>query len=533
MAAKLLEIPAEILACIADELDIEHYGNLRLANRQIHDYTFPYFAKKFFGRRKFFRGYLSLSTLLAISESRLSPYLETLILGTELLEFGAPGDAPNVSKEAYYKAYADQTSMLASGWDRDTLIDALRNLPNLKGVGVEAFDDREIWDFEENLPNSVIDGGYGLKTLLRSLGYEAGRPPNQASPVTQWVTAVQTLLGAVAKAGAKPKSFSVTGKSVNKSYIPAEALGVDDDAFNIPAFMEQILLPVVEGLEELDLEIYNRMLYPSPEDSTTCRTCHLRRFLGLPKELKKLRIARLTGGMTALENPEVRGGFWTWLGWSPKGKGKAVADENSESEESNDDNVQWQWDTIPASSTNPLVSPQPISLAHLRELHLAGEDILSTNLTRLLNKVAPTLVKLDLHELNLRDRVAEIEAVPNDDDEPVDETRTEVDLWIALCEKLAAMPIDELREVNISGFGALGCWHLSKFGEGVAAAPDSVYFKMLKIVGEDAYESKAEFSYKGPNVRQALRHLVDDLRAAVRDGRHVFVSEPSKRRNSF
>lgn len=534
MAAKLLEIPAEILACIADELDIEHYGNLRLANRQVHDYTFPYFAKKFFGRRKFFRGYLSLSTLLAISESRMSPYLETLILGTELLEFGAPGDAPNVSKEAYYKAYADQTSMLASGWDRDTLIDALRNLPNLKGVGVESFDDREIWDFEENLPNSVIDGGYGLKTLLRSLGYEAGRPPNQASPVTQWVTAVQTLLGAVAKANAKPKSFSVTGKSVNKSYIPAEALGVDDDAFNIPAFMEQILLPVVEGLEELDLEIYNRMLYPSPEDSTTCRTCHLRRFIGLPKELKKLRIARLTGGMTALENPEVRGGFWTWLGWSPKGKGKAVADEDGESEEGSDDNVQWQWDTIPASSTNPLVSPQPISLPHLRELRLASEDILSSNLTRLLNKVAPTLVRLDLHELNLRDRVAEIEAVPNnDDDEPVDEVRTEVDLWIALCGKLAAMPMDELREVNFSGFGGLGSWHLNKFGEGVAAAPDSVYFKVLRIVGEDSYESQAEFSYKGPDVRQALGHLADDLRAAVRDGRHVFVSEPSKRRNSF
>lgn len=540
MTAKLLEIPAEILACIADELDIEHYGNLRLANRQIHNYTFPYFAKKFFGRRKFFRGYLSLSTLLAISESRVSPYLETLILGTELLEFGAPGDAPNVSKEAYYKAYADQTSMLASGWDRDTLIDALRNLPNLKGVGVESFDDRELWDFDDNVPvpNSVIDGGYGLKTLLRSLGYEAGRPPNQASPVTQWVTAVQTLLGAVARAGARPKSFSITGKSVNKCYIPGESLGVDDDAFNIPSFLEQSLLPVLEGLEELDLEVYNRSLYPSPEDSTTCRTCHLRRFVGLPRELKKLRIARLTGAMTAIENSEERGGFWTWLGWSPKGKGKAVAAaasdaENQDGGSENDDNQQWQWDTIPASSTNPLVSPQPISLSHLRELHLAGEDILSENLTRLLNKVAPTLARLDLHDLNLRDRVAELDAVANDNQDPVDETRAEVDMWVGLCDRLAAMPMDELREVNISGFGGLGSWHLNKFGEGVAAAPESVYFRVLRITGEDSYDSQAEFSYRGPNVREALGHLADDLRAAVRDGRHVFVSEPSKRRNSF
>lgn len=541
MTAKLLEIPAEILACIADELDIEDYGNLRLANRQIHDYTFPYFAKKFFGRRKFFRGYLSLSTLLAISESRVSPYLETLILGSELLEFGAPGDAPNVSKEAYYKAYADQTSMLASGWDRDTLIDALRNLPNLKGVGVESFDDRELWDFDDTVPvpNSVIDGGYGLKTLLRSLGYEAGRPPNQASPVTQWVTAVQTLLGAVARAGARPKSFSITGKSVNKCYISGDSLGVDDDAFNIPSFLERSLVPVLEGLEELDLEVYNRALYPSPEDSTTCRTCHLRRFVGLPRELKKLRIARLTGAMTAIENPEERGGFWTWLGWSPKGKGKAVAaaasDAAAENEDGseNNDNQQWQWDTIPASSTNPLVSPQPIPLSHLRELHLAGEDILSENLARLLKKVAPTLTRLDLHDLNLCDRVAELNAVANGNQDPVDETRAEVDLWVELCDKLAAMPVDELREVNISGFGGLGRWHLNKFGEGVAAVPESVYFRVLKITGEDSYDSQAEFSYKGPNVREALGHLADDLRAAVRDGRHVFVSEPSRRRNSF
>lgn len=532
MTAKLHEVPAEILACIADELDIEDYGNLRLASKQIHDYTFPYFAKKFFSRRKFFRSYLSLSTLLSISESRLNPYLETLVLGTELLEFGAPSDAPNVSNEAYAQAYADQTSIIGSGWDRDTLIDAMRNLPNLKGVAVESFDDREVWDFDTNSPNSVIDGGYGLKTLLRNLGYEAGRPPHQSSPVSQWVMAVQTLLGAVAKAGAKPKSLSITGKILNRSYINSDDLGIDDDAFNIPTFMQQTLVPVIEGLEELDFDVYNRLLYPSPEDPSTCRTCHLRRFLGLPKNLRKLRIARLTGGMTALENPEERGGFWTWLGWSPKGKEKAVSEDSE-----GDNGETYQWNVTPENTSNPLISPPPIALPNLRELHLANQDILSTNLTRLLRKVAPTLVKLDLHELILRDRVAEVEAAaaavePGEDDEPVDDVRTEVDLWIALCSNLAAMPCDELREVNISGFGGLGDWHLSKFG-GSLTAPDSVFFRVLKIVGENCYDGRAEFSYKGPNAREALGRLAADLRAAVRDGRHVFVAEPGKRRNSF
>lgn len=539
MTSKLLEIPAEILACIADELEIEHYGNLRLANRQVHDYTFPYFAKKFFGRRKFFRGHLSLSTLLSISESRLSPYLETLILGIELLECSPPGEAPNIFKEAFYQAYADQTSILATGWDRDTLIDSMRNLPNLKGVGVESFDDGEDWDFDEGRLNSIIEGGYGLKTLLRSLGYDAGRPPHQASPVTQWVTAVQTLLVAVAKSGAKPRSFSVVGKAVNHSYSPI-SFGADGDAFNIPSFLEQLLVPTIENLEELDLEVYNRMLYPSYDDPATCRTCYLRRFLGMPKKLEKLRIARLTGTLSALENSEEKGGFWTWLGWSHKGKGKATAGDDDEGEDSNDDTQQLQWEMTPTNAANTLTSPPPISLPHLRELHLAKEDILFANLTRLLSKVAPTLEKLDLHELNLRDRVAEIENIQNinddnDDNEPADEVRTEVELWIALVSKLAAMPCDELREVNISGFGGLGTWHLDKFGlgGGVAAQPDSVYFRELKIVEVDSYTTQAKFSYRGPDVKGALGRLENDLRAAIRDGRHVFEWEPPKRRNSF
>lgn len=540
MTSKLLEVPAEILACIADELEIEHYGNLRLANRQMHDYTFPYFAKKFFSRRKFFRDYLSLSTLLSISESRLSPYLENVILGIELLEFnGPPGEAPNVFKEAYYKAYADQTSILATGWDRDTLVDSLRNLPNLKGVGVESFDDGEDWDFDEGRLNSTIEGGYGLKTLLRNLGYEAGRPPHQASPVTQWVTAVQTLLIAVAKSGAKPRSLSVVGKSVNNSYSPS-SFGVDGDAFNIPSFLEQALAPVIEEFVELDLAVYDRMLYPSFDDPATCRTCHLRRFLGMPKRLEKLRVAQLTGSMAALENSEEKGGFWTWLGWSPKGKGKAVMGDDEEGEDANDDNQQWQWEMTPTNPANPLTSPPPISLPHLRELHLAREDILFANLTRLLNKVAPTLEKLDLHDVNMRDRIAEIDNIQNindddNDNEPADPVRTEVELWITLVSKLAAMPCDELREVNISGFGGLGTWHMEKFGTGggVVAQPDSVYFRELNMVEVDSYTTQAKFSYKGRDVKGALGRLENDLRAAIRDGRHVFVWEPPKRRNSF
>ncbi|KAL1853152.1 hypothetical protein Daus18300_011891 [Diaporthe australafricana] len=541
MASKLLEVPAEILACIADGLEIEHYSNLRLASRQMDEYTFPHFAKKFFSRRKFFRNHLSLSALLAISESRLGPYLETLVLGTELLEVNVPSEAPRVSRERYAKAFADQTSMVGSGWDRDTLAGALRSLPGLKGVSVESFDDREVWDFDSNVPISVIDGGYGLKTLLRDLGYEDGRPPSQASTILQWVAAVQILLGTVAMVGARPKALTITGKMNNGGYMSSDGLGVDDDAFNIPSFMEETMLPVIEGLEELDLEVHNRVIYPVPDDPACCRTCHLRRFLGLPKNLQKLRIARLTGDMQPLTNTEEKDGFWAWMASSAKGKGKAISsgstDEAEDDDEDSDASQTHQWNMTPISATNPLTSPPPISLPHLRELHLAEQDILPRNLTKLLKKVAPTLVKLDLHDILLRDRRAGADEDPapednnDDDDGGTVLERVECGRWIALCEQLAAMPIDELREVNISGFGGLGSWHCSHFGDGTA--PGAVYFRALKIVGEDCYDAKAEFSYKGPDVRGALGLLVADLRAALRDGRHVFVSEPGKRRSSF
>ncbi|KAG8164508.1 hypothetical protein KVR01_006426 [Diaporthe batatas] len=526
MTSKLLEVPAEILACIADDLDIEDYGNLRLANRQVHDYTFPYFAKKFFDRRKFYRGHLSLRTLLSISESRLGPFLETVILSTELLESSPPTDAPNVSMEACYRAYAEQSSMLACGWDRDTLIDAFRNLPNLKSVGVESFDDSEIWDPEDG-HQSIIDGGYGLKTVLRSLGYEDGRPPRQPSSESQCVTAVQTLLGAVAKSGARPKGFSVTG-SANGSYMGGHTWGVDDDAFVIPTFLEQTLVPVIEELEELILEVNNRILYPNPSDPATCRTCHLRRFLGLPKKLKRLRIAHLTGHMTSFDSPEERGQFWQWLGWSPKGKGNALPNDD-ESESDDEENRQPQWERTPTNAANTLLSPPPISLPHLQELYLDSQDILPANLTRLLNKVSPTLVRLNLCDLNLRYRAVRMD----DSEDEVDRVVAEVNRWIELVGRIAAMPIDELREVTFVGFGGLGAWHLNKFADEIDATPDSVHFKVLKIVGDNSYNGQAEFSYAGSDVRGALRQLEADLRAALRDGRHVFVSEPPKRRNSF
>ncbi|ROW00533.1 hypothetical protein VSDG_03213 [Cytospora chrysosperma] len=513
MASKLLSIPAELLASIAGDLDITDYGNLRLSCKQVEELTFPYFAKKFFSRRKFFRGYLSLSTLLTISESRFSPYLETVILSTVLLENDPPSGSDSVFKEAFIQAHAEQTSILASGWDRDMLVAAFENLPNLRGIAAEAFDDCENWDFDAAQFNSDVDGGYGLKTMLRNLRFEQGRPPRQIGATHQWVVTVQTILAAAAKAKVRPKSLCIGGRKADGSYHTTNIIGVDDDAFNIPSFMRPMMLPVIEELEELDLHVHNRYIYPPPDDPACCRTSHLREFLGLPRKLQKLRIHRLLGGDLILDPSDQGDDFWTWIGQDHKGKDKAPAGQ------------QGAHGSGPSAS-NALVSPAPVGFPHLRELELGAQDIQLEDLMRLLKKVSPTLRKVSLQGIILRDRHV-------DHSEDFDDVvKTEVELWASFCGKLAALPCEDLYEVNISGLGDVGTWHLRQFGE-TFTQPDSVYFKVLKISGEDTYTAQADFSYKGPNVRNALRQLADDLRAAMRDGRHVFNAEPAQRRYSF
>lgn len=511
MASNLLSIPAELLASIADDLEVKDYCSLRLCCEQVEDFTFPYFARKFFSRKKFFRAHSSLTTALSISESRISPYLETFVLSTELLDKDPPSDSSNVSKEAYLQAYAEQTSILASGWDRDMLIAALENLPSLKTIAVEDFDDGENWDFDGSQMNSENDGGYGLKSLLRSLGFEPGRPLLQSAPTYHWVSSVQTLLTAVAKASVRPKILRINGKRRHLNY---NHVGVDDDAFNIPSFMQSMLLPVIEGLEELDLYVHNRYIYPAL-DNGFCRTSHLRKFLGWPTRLQKLRIRHLTGGISTMDPTKHGDEFWAWIGADHKGKKNALLAGGQQEADGSGSG---------SSGANALRSPPPVAFPHLRELELGSEEVPLEDLTRLLKKVSPTLRKISLCDVSLR-RAEEATA-------EADEVKIEVDLWASLCEKLAGLSCDGLYEVNFSGFGGLGSWILQQFSD-LTGQPDTVHFKVLRITGADVYTANAEFSYKGPDVKKVLRQLADDLRAAIRDGRHIFNAEPSQRRYSF
>lgn len=206
----------------------------------------------------------------------------------------------------------------------------------------------------------------------------------------QWVVCVHTLLSALAMStgpGARPPVLKITaGGNGRVEYMTDDALGVDDDAFRIPPFLRPSVGPVVEALEELELDVHNRRIcrklsFTNPADDdmpAPLRTRNLRAFLGMPKRLRKLRICRLASRL-ALDRRNLQADFWGWLAAKP------AAEHGNGSQH-------MQEEEGPATS---MIIPSP-TLSHLRELDLRNVDIPSTQLFELIQKVSPTLEKLTL-----------------------------------------------------------------------------------------------------------------------------------------
>lgn len=362
-------------------------------------------------------------------------------------------------------------------------------------------------------------GGYGFRAMMRSLHIDDYWIPEQANTKQDWHVTTQLLLAAAAKANVQPKALCFVGRDRNDlNYYGCFSLtGASDGAFYIPPFMRQMILPVIEGLEELDLHVHNKYgyAYAMTQSLAPCRTRNLREFLGLPVRLRKLRIQLLVGE-TRHESSAERDEFWTWMGEDTKGKGKASASEQD-----------GDQDDVEASG----FSPPPITFPYLQELDISYQNIPVEELMGLLKKVSPTLRKVSLHGLILRDRSEEEHGDEYDGDLAM---KAEIEAWAGLCDNMAALPWEDLQEVIFNGFDELGSWYLSKFGG--PAGPDSAHFKALRITGEICSTAEAEFSYKGPDVPNALRLLAGDLRAALRDRRHIFPTlcvSPGERRRSF
>lgn len=101
--------------------------------------------------KHFFRNHASLSALHDISRSRLSPYVKTVVLGTELIPYYIYSEAKRGSDNDCLRAHADQTSLCASASDRHLLYPSFDNLPNLDSLVVKEFEGGTLWNTADSI----------------------------------------------------------------------------------------------------------------------------------------------------------------------------------------------------------------------------------------------------------------------------------------------------------------------------------------------------------------------------------------------
>lgn len=371
----LLPLPTEILVIIANELlRAQDYGALRLSCKSLEERLFPYFATTFFTSKHFFRNYYSLSILRDISESRISPYVKTVVLGTELIPSKLHCYSHHVPVDDCLEAYADQRSLCASGWDRKILSAAFSNLPNLEGVEVKEFEGNcaQNYSATDAARRQVLvdmNAGYGLKSLIKKFGIQdlAAFNQDEFDEEEIGIECVQAILGAAASAKKPLKTFKIV-------YHIALAC----DALHIPFFQKNDIPPVLATIEDLHLDILQKRLTPWPQitgqgsvfDTVECDTFPLRKFLSYTGQLRRLTLRRLN-------HQEPKDGFWDWLAANPT--------------------VKYQE----TSNAVRLTTPPPVALLHLRELHLGQIRVPIKPFIRLIGKIAPTIRKLFFSEVML------------------------------------------------------------------------------------------------------------------------------------
>lgn len=251
--SRLLAIPFEVLINITSYLTTPEYGGLRVVCRHLDASLFQPFAREFFTKKAFILTEFSLQALVDISNSRFGPSLKCLIINLErpgTIQWSAPN---SISREEFY----NHKTLMSSGRDVELITEALRNLPNLETFGLRDF------------PSSgrYRDGGaelwrpYGAQTFERQTGAMLSRPSfnynneRQMSANLIYVChAFLTSLRALghAKMAHCPPRLEVI---LRHCHIP-------DFGFNIPRYLEPTILPVLQDLKVLFLDL-GRLTFPS------------------------------------------------------------------------------------------------------------------------------------------------------------------------------------------------------------------------------------------------------------------------------
>lgn len=248
------------------------------------------------------------------------------------------------------------------------LAQAFRNLPNLQTVGLRDFNSRG------RVRDDCEWTSYGATTIFQETGHRLindRRLPASDEQARFAARAFSTILYALGQSGAKPHTFEVL--------LRQRRLGLNDNAFNIPKFLEPLVTPVLSNLKSflfvLDFLSESKLLITGDDDSPDVTRLHylLKQFLCRTPNLTHLRLNIQNAPPPGAEN------FLLWLG-------RPVTQVNS----------------VNSSSGPPMLqSPDLVALSQLRRLDFGMFFVSPRTLLAAIHKFKPTLRALSLWKITL------------------------------------------------------------------------------------------------------------------------------------
>ncbi|KAI0852500.1 hypothetical protein F5Y00DRAFT_226790 [Daldinia vernicosa] len=291
----LTTIPLEILVWIASYFNGRDLKAARLVCRQLDVSLFQKFAQKYFTKVRCTCTEYSLKALVDISESRLSPYLKHVVIEADLLHYEqinadwgyygitAGSTEVQVSGNRFTQWTADQLSFLNTGLDQQYLTKAFRNL-KLERVGLCDSDQIS----SSSVCNCASHKGISLGTSQVYTETDASPHLQQMEPTgmhrpQEAVRCVQSVLFALGESRSRPRRLDIC---LMYTLLP-------DQAFNVPNFAKDIILPMISGLETIDLHLglyssFPQLISPNNGVPVIIGTYYLRTFLSHATHLEAL-----------------------------------------------------------------------------------------------------------------------------------------------------------------------------------------------------------------------------------------------------